>query len=694
MPVRERTVLLDGKTYVVEGDIERSTYRIHHQGFVGPQQVLEFASWISPIGIGLLNATGVGEGATRRSADEENVLSVWPGRFTLGPVQNLVTLGDANLVFNGLVGGSFYEGLNTLFLFGKAVSGTAIKEPVFYWIGGVTSPAGVVTATWNNATVRADLPDQAGDAEDHNDITGMVQIGATLYCINRTLWRRNATPDRNHTAKATAATVWSADVTTGSEDNIGSAYFLVEYQGLLITLSLDTTTNEVLVKRRTPGNNTTWSQGATGTTKVSTFDNTAGAPRGLLKWHDGAVVPVEDLFLTTNRGLFWYDVSVGTLVKLVAFLYPRGSYTGVMCIGPDDALYFADGPSLRRFNWEVSGGRSVRTVGPESFDDPSKSETVWAGLPAAKQGHVTALHAWTSKPWLSVAYGGLAASKNPWVGIYNVLTGQWNCPYKKTTAQRIITAIYNSYEDDSIDRTHLLETTTTAGASADQDTSFLEKLTINPANDTSWLFGVKGIITSPWFDAGESWQQKGFLTQRIVVEGLSLTETVAFKLATDGGALGALQTIDSTTSPSHVFTDGAGAVGTDAKRLQWEMTLNRGGTLTNGPKVLAAILSYMPRPHLKADNTALETYRMTLVITPRTMRNRSGIKSMAQIADDLLRSYEKRTLVKLVYGPTTKGINAKVMLDPPVFLGPGPQWNPISQGAEPMRVQITAREFI
>lgn len=683
MATPERLVLIDSKPYLIPKGME-----IKHGSALGfpivvantarrtpsDRTLIDTAILKSPYSIGLLNATGIGGLEINRIWDERNINALFPGRITLGPLRQTTTITGFPNVFTVRQTGGFTEGLANLFIFGSTDTIGSV-EPIWYFVASTT--------TWTNATYSADLGITADTI-----VAGVVQVGATVFAASRLLHVSGG--GDKYTALSTTLAAWSYRAAGANSESLPSSFdrlaFLGEHNNELYSVGfINASGNAGLIKRDvTTTGALTWT--AVGNT-VSGANGTE--PRGFAKWHDRS--NATDFFFTTAIGLYWVDISAGTTSLVWPFRNPRGSYTGFLAVGPDDAIYFADGPNVGRFTWTDAGQR-VDYIGPSSFDDP---DILWDGLPADKQGDVTCLARSNNRPWLYVGVGGLTSTTNAWIGIYNVKTGRWNCPYRGGTAQRAILGLFESAQDDGVVRLHVAENNTSS-AGGDQDPVFFERITSNPASDTAYKFAASGVITTSWFDAGFPVAIKGFLTDYVVAEGLTTDETIAFKFATNGGALGASQTIDSTTSPPRVFTDGAGAVGTAARRIQMEITLARGGTNTNSPKLIASQLSYFVRAGLKEDDTAAEEFEVPIELNPRAYRGRgTGRKSLHDIINTLIDLTEAGTLKTIVYGPDTGGINKKLLCERVELRETPPLSNPQSQGQVPHAIAVlVGREVV
>jgi hypothetical protein len=684
MPTSEAIVLIDSKPYHLAKDavIQRVTADefADDDARRGLSSRLRRWTQTTPWGVGLLNAAGAGE-TKGRVYDEENVLSVWPGRLTLGPLKHAPTWGGPG-TFTVPQGGGFAEVLDTIFIFGAGSSDG--DEPVHYWIGGGASE----TETWTDATLNADITPSSGD--NPSEITGMAQVGDTAYAISPD----NITMSTAvKTFKSTDKTTWARMVQSGTNETFtgtptpNKSKFLVEFEGSLITAAYVDSTKVIQLQRHTTATATgAWSLDLGGGSNIGTIEESTRTPRALVKWHDAALA--QDLFVGTNKGLFWVDVSASTISKIVTFRN-LAVHTGQLVVGPDDALYFTDGPNIGRFQWTANGSE-VYYVGPHSLDDPANSGTQWDGLPADLDGSVTCLTSVKTKPWIVFAKGGQAGGKNARIGIYNVLTKTFHWPYRYSeTANAVIQQVFHSSEDDSIDRLHFVEE---ASAGGDQNLHFLGKITVNPSNDDSYEFGSTGKVTTYWFDDGSPETKKAFLTAFVTAEGLTASnETVKFKFGFDGGSLGSQLTVNSNTDPPRVFTDGANAVGTSGHRIQMEIELNSAGDDDLSPAVLATSLSYIVKP-LKEDGTAREEFVIPIDIA--TTRNLDGFKSNHQVISNLIALQEATTLTTLVWGPETGGINTKVIFDPSAMEILGPTGNPISQGETPATVQLRAREVV
>jgi hypothetical protein len=472
-----------------------------------------------------------------------------------------------------------------------------------------------------------------------------VQIGDTAYLTDQ---KSTAI----ELAKSTNKTTWTA--VDSSEQSLVSpatrVFGLLEYKGKLVTLGYSGAF-EIIPQARSTAANQAWSNTIDASAVGNIFES-SDVPRGFIKWHDAA--GATDLFVSTNKGLFHIDVSAGIIYKLRAYRHQRGSYTGQLLVGPDELLYITDGPNIVRMTWGSNGQPEFFTLGPASFDDPGFSGTLWDGLPLDLDDEVTAIASCTCKPWIFVAMGGLKSTTKARIGIYNFLTGRWNWPYKHATAERAITALYNTVEDDGTDRLHFLEEQAAGG---DQDPHFLEKLVINPANDATWKYALTGKLTTSHIDGGFANNRKGFYAWQTAFEGLDTSsnnnEKITIKAEHDGGTVGDAtgQVIYSDSpSPSEVWTDKTDASigeGTAALRHQAQIQLDRGSTSTKSPKLLQADLKFKVKG-LRSNNKQFRAWRIPISLKKEdyeSIGDHGLVSGMQTVIDNLHTSADKATLV-------------------------------------------------
>jgi hypothetical protein len=629
----ERVVTLDTVQYNVRGEVVSrnvvgfpdpvpETGRPSEDNFL-PHR---FASQRSPLSIGLTD-----EYEVNRISDQENLWTYWPNSMTLGPLKQSPTWsGPSTFKVNGE---GFFYGLGTLWVFG--IGGSSNDEPVHYWVGA--------SEAWTNATLNADTSD------DVTSVVGMAQRGNTLYAL------RQAVENSRIADKTTDKTTWvhigTPNALANSRDR---AKFLVYVdEGDLFYLLAYTDGVEKDFDIHSHDFST-----ADSTDNVQTVQQSDAIPRGLVTYTDPA--GTTDLFVSSNRALFWFDISAGTLQKMQSFQDPTGGSTGTMHVGPDGKLYVADGPNIFTFQWvDGSGSFEWKSIGPMTVDDPRIS---WSGLPTAKRGDVTCITSCFRQPWIIAGIGGNASSNDGWVAVYDYQRGQWFCPYQNGTAQRAITAIVHTTADDGQERLHIMEEQAAGG---DQDPEFFENFATNPET-VSYKYATTGVLTTSWFDGYSPMFRKGFYTWRERGDDVDADETVVVTFATDGGSHGSAQTINTDDTPvQQVWTDGSSnAVGSDAYNIQSTVTLNRSGTNTLSPKLRSFGYSYLVAA-LNDDDTSIKEWEFVVDLEATARRN-PNLKGPDDVRASLRTTQAKRALVTFVSGPDTNGDSTKVKILAPI----------------------------
>lgn len=540
--MNRQTVMIDGLTYVIKGGVKTVPLTSNAIPAPVPQsgtpktENLLSARQLEirpPWGVGLLRGND-----PHRVYSEKNMNSLF-SLATAGPLQNTPTMTSPPATFKISPPG-FVEALNTIFMYGSG--GASGDEPVWYWVGSTT--------TWTNATVNADI------SGDMRDITGMAQIGTTVYAINRT----NVTDsivDR-YVMSSVNKTTWATASSQGAADDIGntsySAYFLLAVSGKLRTLVYNDVDVKatVIEKDMALGADGRLSTAAWATVGTITLSE-AVAPRGYVLWHDYA--GVETTFIATNKGLYKGGT---TPVRLHNFRNSRSAYTGRLEVGKDDRLYFLDGENIGRLTWTTGGGQIIEYLGPQSINSPSVGTSqAWDGLPLANQGAVTAMAYSKTQPWLHIGLGGLAASKNATWMVFEPnkpIEYAWHVPYENATAQRALTAMVESDEDDGIPRLHIVEEQAAGGT---QSPRYFNYVTRNPKQETAYTYATAPVVRLSRMDTGLPIVKKVFDKLLLTGDDLTSTETVTVKFAKDGGTLGTGQAISA--SPGGKW---AGVVGT------------------------------------------------------------------------------------------------------------------------------------
>jgi hypothetical protein len=561
--------------------------------------------------------------------------------LTLGPLRRTPTISSLPTTWKIQPGAGWYEGIDNLFVYGNGASSD--DEPMFLFNGSTT--------TWTDCTINADL------GGDITKITGVTQVEATIYAISDQLVSNGSA---NHILyQSTNGTTWAETTNTGTAETLAGSMdrlsFLQGWEDDVIAVAwLSTTGGWLIFGRDTQAATTQWTNyfnsGEPPTEQTS-------EPRGFIKapGPDGAL----DVFVSNNRGLHWLDTSLSNPPWRIVHKYRNTNsiHTGHIVLAENGKIFFTDGPNVGEWYWvDGSGNSRVDYIGPHSL---SVVNVAWDGVPIEKTGDVVALAVSTAQPWIYAAIGGLAASRNAWVGVYDWVRGQWHNPYRGATAQRAVRGLFESNENDDVNRLHLAEENAAGG---DQDLVDFTNIITRPDTDASYQYASSGFVFDTRFDGFTPLLQKGFYQWRTYGDDFTSNEKVDLRFAVNGAAFsGSVQSI--TSSPGSVWTDGSStALGTDALDISSEITLNRGGTSTNSPKVFAMGYEYDPKA-LKDDLTPLFIWEAVISRNPDDYR--SANLRPETVLSNLETSFAKRTLLNLAFdeGDNTS-VSAKVKMLP------------------------------
>ncbi len=410
-------------------------------------------------GLGLVRNTEIGT-PNFRLWDAINAITYFDGLlFCLGPKKQTPTWTGGPATFKALGNGLTETTDGTLWMHGSGAA--AGDEPLWYLSG----------TTWTNATANADV------AGDFNTCSGIVQIGNTYYAVSRDSSLSGGF--RKWMVQSTDKTTWAYSYTAAANEDNGAdvqLYFLQLVGKTFYTLA-HVSNSKISIYYRTTVN-------AAFSEVSGVADEDAGSPpRGLVAFPDA--VGVEDLFVGTRGGLYWHDISASLSRRVHTFRDPTSAYTGRLWLDPTGTrIRFLDGDNQGWFQWGANGEAEVHYQGPESLDDPS---IPYAGLPTPKAGATTAGCASQRRPWNYVAKGGLAASRNAWIGLSDARgSGYPHCPYQNATAQRAIMAII-----EAGDTLHILEETAAGGT---QTPFYFANITRNPSTTASYPHAATGSV--------------------------------------------------------------------------------------------------------------------------------------------------------------------------------------------------------
>lgn len=709
---------LDNNQVVVRGPVRRTM--LNPRGFPTPappsgvpatdnylpHRIMEYSS---PLSIGLQRGRD-----SHRVWDMANISAQFPNLVTLGPLKQTPTWSGGPDTFKA-AGRGFVIANNTLFMMG--VGAASGDEPLWYLDG----------TTWTSCTLNADA------SADVVTIVDVVYLKGVYYAIGDQLlsngtYNRISYQSTNKTTWTEFHTAADAETLPGSADRVT---FLDSPADTFLNIIAYVSTNYrinfgYLTATATTANKFINANGVQVSWAPAQLDESEGVPRDLKVFpgSDG----IMDYILATNRAVWWMDVSTGTISKLIDLKHPEGTYTGRLAIGTSDySIWVADGPNLVKMWWTEIGGFQYAFLGPEGEAASIMGE--WNGLPVAKTGDITAICSSKDQPWIYFAKGGLAASRNAWIGRINTKTMSVDVPYQNATAQRAITAMVEFNKT-----LHILEEQAAGG---DQDPFYFSNVANNPDNDTTFAYAASGTITLSRFDGYVPALKKGFFDFTVQGDGMGSNEKVTAKFAKNGGSLKTGQDITSNggsvwvdmVSGTHtgsnnasVLTDSAAAFVTDgvqptaglqtgdtvsnttdgssgtitavtattvtatlsggsdndwdtsdaytiipargleAYDIYAELTLARGGTTTNAPKLRAFSYSYDLKA-LKRDGTPAYIYEAVVSRNPKDYEV-LGV-SPESVLSNFDTTFGRNRLVAMAYNPdrnTTR--TAKVELDP------------------------------
>ena len=545
---------------------------------------------------------------------------------------------------------NFTHAIGELFAWGTGLSTNTTQDfPLLY------AAASGGDITWTDTTVTADL--SAGGAFIP---TGMVEHKGNAYGIvlsPTTL--QTVASQQAFMSVGGVKTTWQIvpdGAGTGVTAPGANSYFLASDGTNLYTA---TGTTSIAVKQST-------NDGVTFPTTLATI-NASGHARGMEMFSDGT--PTEDVWITTPEGLYQIDISATTFKKHVSFSNQQSANTGKL-LKAFQGLLFTDGHSLYFGYWASSTYFTWVLLGLDNI--------LPDGQPLAKKGDITSISYIPDLAWVAVTIGGGDASHNGTVYIYKLGLAwsrsfaadsiYWNCIYKNGTANKQAFASVFSYEPDGIGRLHVSEDNATAG---DSTLTCFDYIAENPETQTAYKFASTGQVTMTSHNADMPSFQKAYEKFRINVTGLDTqannNEKVTAKFAYDGGSLDSGQTIYSDTDPQSVWMDGAAtAVGKDAKSAVTELTLARGATSTNAPKVQDFSYAYQVVV-LKDDKTPLRKWQVLISLDKADYTNIADTtvadpKTARAALDTILKN---RPLVKLTLGNDVSAV--KVRMQPYVI---------------------------
>ena len=540
---------------------------------------------------------------------------------------------------------NFTHAIGELFAWGDGLSPSTTAD---FQLIYATAIAGAIT--WADSTLQADL-----GASLTTPVTGLVEHkGNTFGLIRDPETLQTVASQQVFMSIAGVKTDWQIvpdGLGTGVTAPGANSYWLDSDGTNLYTT---TGTTSIAVKKSA-------NDGVTFPTTLATI-NASGHARGMAMFSDGT--SVEDVWITTPEGLYQIDISATTFKKHVSFSNQQSANTGKL-FKAFQGLLFTDGHSLYFGYWATSVFFTWVLLGLDNI--------LPDGQPLAKEGDITSISYIPELAWVAVTVGGGDASHNGTVYIYKLGLAwsrsfaadsiYWNCIYKNSTANKQAFASAFSYEPDGIGRLHISEDNATAG---DSTLTCFDYIHENPETQTSYKFASTGQVTMTSHNADMPSFQKAYEKFRINVSGLDTqannNEKVTVKFAYDGGSLDSGQTIYSDTDPQSVWMDGAAsAVGKDAKSVVTELTLARGATTTNAPKVADFSYAYQVVV-LKDDKTPLRAWQMLISLDKADYPNIADPtvadpKTARAALDTILKN---RPLVKLTLGNDVSAVKVRM----------------------------------
>ena len=431
------------------------------------------------------------------------------------------------------------------------------------------------------------------------------------------------------------ATAWANQATDLSTNPIaGSPYGLVSDGVTMYVAEWTAASNTITVKNSADAGATWPNTDATILSSRAPVDGNAA-----VLFSDGTTTPVDDYWLGTAEGLYKVAVSVNTFTRMVTFQHQESAYTGQV-IATALGLIFTDGPVVYLGNW--ADGQ----FGYKAITDSLPS------VPLSKSGDITAIAYDSTLNEVACYKGGQAASRQSTLYIYSFVTKLWSCMEQQPTANKVMFAAIYSSETGGTNKLHRVrDHPSTANHSSP---SYLDYISEDPDIQTAATFthsnSYNNIIRTSRFDGNAPSIKKGFYKQRIRADGLSGTEYLSVKFATDNGSLGSAQTL--TAGPvGSLWTDGSTtAVGSDAYDIDAEITMVVDpSTSTTIPRIRTISWMYEPVP-LKDDNTPIRTFTFRLSLDNADYEPGADIESAADARSKLETILANRPLVQLAFG--------------------------------------------
>jgi hypothetical protein len=318
----------------------------------------------------------------------------------------------------------------------------------------------------------------------------------------------------------------------------------------------------------------------------TTGDTVEGLPRGIFVWRDPTIpgAPTTPVLVTTHN-----VYTINTMSAALNPILPEGVLGGnandaLGCaVGDDGNLYVstANG-SIFQISTLAAGHIQRANIGPNRRSAPINSLYVENdGFVSEAQGFATSIIA-AGTPWLWIAYGGNAADKHARVYCFDYYLGSWHTFYRHGTANLDLYAMALSLEDDDTMRLHIA----VEGASA-ADMDMFEQPLVPAVTGVTQKYQTDGYLKLPTDDLGDPQSSSVLLQARVDAEDLSGNTSGEFILHEDGtdGASDTTNDRGDYLNGATSLSYGTNNVGISARTVSTKLTLDRGGTNTNTPKL-------------------------------------------------------------------------------------------------------------
>jgi hypothetical protein len=318
----------------------------------------------------------------------------------------------------------------------------------------------------------------------------------------------------------------------------------------------------------------------------TTGDTVEGLPRGMFLWRDPTYpgAPTTPILVTTHN-----VYTINTMSAALNPILPETMLTGhandaMGCAVGDDGNLYVSTVAGSVFQISILGQSAIQraNIGPNragvTFNSLYPEND---GLVSEAQGHANYLLA-AGTPWLWMTYGGHAANKHSRVYCFDYYTGAWHSFYRHGTANQDMYILALSMEDDDTPRVHIA-----VEGSAASDMDMFEEPLMPAITGVTQKYQATGYLRLPTDDLGDPQSSSVLLEGRVDADDLSGDTSGEFILHEDGTDGAADDTNDrgDYLSSDTDLGFGTNGVGVSAKTLATRLTLDRGGTNTNTPKL-------------------------------------------------------------------------------------------------------------